>query len=123
MRIHLVRLARKIKDEIHSSDTCISTQMEQLNEEWQLLNGELESAVDLLQRFVVEITSNALNKKLLQVESEISEIEDDFQINSLENTLRNVHDIDDKLTVFKVLNCHFISYFCFHVFQFFITFW
>jgi len=101
MRIHLVRLARKIKDEIHSSDTCISTQMEQLNEEWQLLNGELESAVDLLQRFVVEITSNTLNKKLLQVESEISEIEDDFQINSLENTLRNVHDIDDKLTVFK----------------------
>ena len=122
MRIHLLRLARKIKDEINSSDTCISTQMEQLNEDWQLLNGELESAIDFLQRLVVEITSNALNNKLLKVENDISEIEDGLQINSLENALRNFHDVDDKLAVFKVLDYYFLSYFCSYIFHFFLNF-
>ena len=109
----MVTLGEKLKNEVHSNETCITKEIEQVNEDWRVLNGELKDTIEYLQLLLIEIKSKDLDQKFFEIDSEINEVEDDFENNSREGRLKSVDDIDAELTIFKVL----VTFFYFGIFK------
>ena len=102
----LVELADKLKHEVQSGETCISSDLENVDKDWRLLDGELRGAIEFLELLLAEIKSKDLDKKLVEVEIEIDEVEDELERSSFEDKLTTVDDVDGALAILKVfLSC------------------
>ena len=103
LRMHLMNLGEKLSLEIHSNEICITKEIEQMNEDWRLFNGELKGTAEFLQLLMVEIKSKDLDQKLMEINNEINEVEDDFEKNSCEDRFKRVDDVNAELAIFKVV--------------------
>ena len=102
MRKHLTKIAKELEKEIRSNETCVKNEIQKINENWRMLKDELKGTVEFLQALYSEIKSKDLDKKVEEVENDLSDVEIEFEKNSCEESLRTAIDIDTQLAILKV---------------------
>lgn len=102
----LILLAEKLEKELQSNETCIKIEMEKINENWKMLNDELRATVEFLEILFAEIKSKDFERKFLEIEYDIDEIETSLSRSCCEGAIQGTDDIKCILNSFEVKCLH-----------------
>ena len=106
LKRQLFTLGKNIQSQVKSSNTCINDNIMELERQWELLEAELKSRIDLLKKLSLEMESSALEQTCTYLEDKLEDCENEYENRCAKGTLKDSKEVEKEEEFCQVFYLH-----------------